>query len=154
MVKTRKQKRKTRKQRGGTFFNVWFKNRQAKGNSFSVNESKNTPRVNFKGSGLYTFIMWDPDAPAKSWLHWLVVNAEEGDVKKGEVLMPYSGPNPPSGLHHYYIAVYSQKGPLQIDAPQERGYFNLENFIQEHNLLEVAKTSLIVEKIEGNSYRK
>ncbi len=154
MVNTRKQKRKTRKQRGGNNFRVWFNGREAKRNLFPKNQTQKTPKVNFKGPGLYTFIMWDPDAPAKSWLHWLVVNAEEGDVKRGEELIPYSGPNPPSGTHHYYVHVYSQKGPLQIEAPPERGYFNVENFIQEHELLNVGEAMIMVEKIESNNFKK
>lgn len=136
---TRKLKRKTRKQRkqrGGSF-QVRFGGKIIQ-NPLSVkNFPKNIPQVNFKGLGLYTVIMWDPDAPASSWLHWLVVNAEEGDVKRGEELLSYAPPTPPSGTHTYHIAIYSQKGPLQVEAPAERGYFNHESFIKEYELLEV-----------------
>lgn len=140
---TRKLKRKTRKQRGGSLqvrFGEKIMNKLVSVKNFP----KNVPRVNFKGPGLYTLIMWDPDAPAKSWLHWLVVNAEEGDVKKGEELMNYTPPTPPSGTHTYHIAMYSQKGPLKIERPTERGYFHHANFIQEYELIEVAKTSVEV----------
>lgn len=139
-------KRKTRKQikqRGG--FQVRFGGKIMNKPLVSKNFPKNIPSVNFKGSGLYTLIMWDPDAPASSWLHWLVVNAEEGDVRKGEELMPYAPPSPPSGIHTYSIAIYSQKGPLQVEAPTERGYFNHHTFIQEYELLEVGKTSFQVQ---------
>ena len=144
MVKRRTQnlKRKTRKQRGG--FQVKFGERILNKPLSVKNFPKNTPRVNFKGPGLYTLIMWDPDAPAKSWLHWLIVNAEEGDVKRGEELMRYAPPTPPSGTHTYHLAIYSQKGPIQVEAPAERGYFNHTEFIQEYELIEIEKTSVQV----------
>lgn len=51
--------------------------------------------------------MVDPDAPspdapkARSWLHWLVVNArpglEVGTKGNGTVLTSYNGPTPPRG---------------------------------------------------------
>lgn len=140
---TRKLKRKTRKQRGGSL-QVRFGNRSINKPTSEKNFPKNVPRLNFKEPGLYTILMWDPDAPAKSWLHWLVVNAESGDVQQGEEVMPYAPPSPPSGTHTYYIGIYSQKGPLQVDAPTERGYFNPVNFIQDYNLIEVGRTSVQV----------
>lgn len=139
----RKLKRKTRKQRGGSF-QVRFGKRIMNKTVSVKNFPKNVPHVDFKGTGLFTLIMWDPDAPAKSWLHWLVVNAEEGDVKRGEELMNYAPPTPPSGTHTYHIAMYSQKGPLQVERPTERGYFHHANFVQEYELIEVAKTSVEV----------
>ncbi len=127
--KTRKLKRKaprSKKQRGGAL------DVRLRGN--------NAPEVNFSGSGLYTLIMWDPDARAKSWLHWLIINAEEGDVKRGEVIMNYAPPSPPSGTHSYYIAMYSQAGPLKLEEkPAERGYFNVDNFVAENKLLKVGE---------------
>jgi phosphatidylethanolamine-binding protein (PEBP) family uncharacterized protein len=135
---TRRLKRKTRKQRGSGFqvrFGAITMNRAISRKNFPTN----IPSINFKGPGLYTLIMWDPDAPAKSWLHWLVINAEEGDVKRGEEIMKYAPPTPPSGIHTYHIAMYSQKGPLELERPTERGYFHHANFVQEYDLIEVAK---------------
>lgn len=129
--KTRKLKRKATRskskgQRGGAL------NVRLRGN--------HAPNVNFSGSGLYTVIMWDPDAHAKSWLHWLVINAEEGDVRRGEVIMNYAPPSPPSGTHRYFIAMYSQAGPLRLEEkPAERGYFNVDNFVAENKLLKVGE---------------
>jgi phosphatidylethanolamine-binding protein (PEBP) family uncharacterized protein len=37
--------------------------------------------------------MFDPDAPAGTWLHWL--RGAEGDY------WPYQPPSPPSGTHRY-----------------------------------------------------
>jgi phosphatidylethanolamine-binding protein (PEBP) family uncharacterized protein len=80
------------------------------------------PRVDVTGGqGLYTLIMVDPDAPspdapkARSWLHWLVVNAtapgepgKAGGGGGGDVLCDYAGPTPPRGLHRYVFLVYPQ----------------------------------------------
>ncbi len=131
--KTRKLKRKaTRSQRQ--------KGKQ-RGGALDVRlRGNNAPEVNFSGSGLYTVIMWDPDAQAKTWLHWLVINAEEGDVKRGEVIMNYAPPSPPSGTHRYFITMYSQAGPLRLEEkPAERGYFNVDNFVAENKLLKVGE---------------
>ncbi|MEQ9377642.1 MAG: YbhB/YbcL family Raf kinase inhibitor-like protein [Imperialibacter sp.] len=61
----------------------------------------------------------DPDAPGKTWLHWLVWNIPithqieensvpgmEGtnDFKKSTA---YGGPCPPSGTHRYFFKVYA-----------------------------------------------
>lgn len=90
------------------------------------------PTATVAGPGLFTLIMADPDAPApetpkaRSWLHWLIVNARAGDVGRGgngSVVTPYAGPTPPRGNHRYVFLVYEQKGPVQAAAPEARGRF-------------------------------
>lgn len=137
--KTRKLKRKTRKQRGGAF-TVRFGGKVANGTVFPSTLTKRAPEIIYRSPGLYTLIMWDPDALAKSWLHWLVINAEEGDVKHGEEIMKYAPPTPPSGTHRYFVTLYSQGGPLILqEIPTERGYFNVDTFVQENNLVKVGE---------------
>ena len=66
-------------------------------------------------------IVDDPDAPGKTWIHWLVwnidpktveiregsvpVNAVEGTSDFGQAA--YGGPCPPAGSHRYYFKVYA-----------------------------------------------
>jgi phosphatidylethanolamine-binding protein (PEBP) family uncharacterized protein len=143
---SRRKTRKLRKQRGGqSQLVVQFKNKSANGSVFLKNLTKNAPKVNYKGTGLYTLLMWDPDAPAKSWLHWLVINMEGADVKRGDEIISYTPPSPPSGTHRYFITLYSQKGPYElIEPPKERGYFNMDAFVQENQLLKVGEAMVQV----------
>lgn len=70
-------------------------------------------------------IVDDPDAPGKTWVHWLVWNipithhikensvpGEQGwnDFKK----VSYGGPCPPSGTHRYFFKVYALDALLKL----------------------------------------
>jgi Raf kinase inhibitor-like YbhB/YbcL family protein len=76
----------------------------------------------------------DPDAPGKTWVHWIAFNlpasarelpenvpAQESlnggkqgtnDFKK----VGYGGPCPPSGTHHYYFKLYALDTDLTLDS--------------------------------------
>ena len=73
-------------------------------------------------------IMDDLDAPAGTWVHWLVWNipANKTGFSKGEnVTFPqgkndfgnlrYGGPCPPSGVHHYYFKLYALDITLDLN---------------------------------------
>jgi Raf kinase inhibitor-like YbhB/YbcL family protein len=91
-------------------------------------------------------IMDDPDAPAGTWVHWLLWNvpgdvreiaqgqvppgAEEGLNSWGE--QGYGGPQPPSGTHHYFFRVYALDTSLQLPASSERE--DLEGAMRGHVL--------------------
>jgi len=76
------------------------------------------------------FIVDDPDAPAKTWVHWVVYNinpnvteVEEGNIPEGgaegmtDFGSPgYGGPCPPSGIHRYFFKLYALDSVL--DLPQ------------------------------------
>ena len=69
----------------------------------------------------FALIMDDPDAPAGTWVHWVVLNIppETRELKSapgGKIDIPgaiqgkndfkklgYGGPAPPSGTHHYHF---------------------------------------------------
>lgn len=74
---------------------------------------------------LYTLIAWDPDAPAKSWLHWLVVNCDGPDPSSGETVMPWAPPTPPAGTgeHRYIFGLFRQGTVLELNPPGSRGGF-------------------------------
>lgn len=63
-------------------------------------------------------IVDDPDAPAKTWVHWVVydmpaisrigegsVTGKQGINDSGRV--QYDGPCPPSGTHRYFFKIYA-----------------------------------------------
>lgn len=69
----------------------------------------------------FVLLVHDPDAPAKDWLHWLVVNippsttsvTENNTPPGGTVLLndsnetTYDGLCPPNGRHRYYFIIYA-----------------------------------------------
>jgi len=67
-----------------------------------------------------TIIVDDPDAPSKTWVHWIIFDVpasppemeikdsllrKEGTNDFGKI--GYGGPCPPSGMHHYHFRVYA-----------------------------------------------
>lgn len=73
-------------------------------------------------SGVKSFVLIsdDPDAPAGTWVHWLVFNIPpetrvigEGEEPKGTAgrnswgKEGYGGPCPPSGTHRYFFKLYA-----------------------------------------------
>ena len=96
-------------------------------------------------------IVDDPDAPARTWVHWVVygippsqLQLPEG-VKPGPVLSSggrqgvndfektgYGGPCPPSGTHRYYFKLYA----LDADVSLKEGATkkDLEQFMEGHIL--------------------
>ncbi len=103
------------------------------------------------GTKYMAIICEDPDAPARTWIHWIVYNipfksggiAEkmphkqaledgtiqgENDFKK----IGYDGPHPPYGVHRYYFRVYALDSRLKIDGTADKS-----DLIKamEHNIL-------------------
>jgi len=71
----------------------------------------------------------DPDAPAGTWVHWVVWNIDprtaeiaEGSVPRGAHQglndfrrLDYGGPCPPSGTHRYFFKLYALDTPLDLE---------------------------------------
>jgi Raf kinase inhibitor-like YbhB/YbcL family protein len=81
-----------------------------------------------KGTKTLALLVDDPDAPKKTFDHWVVYNISptnairenskpgtEGKNGKGQI--GYTGPCPPSGQHHYYFTVYALDTRLDLKAP-------------------------------------
>lgn len=122
-----------------------------KGNSqlLQVTDTQSQPRLLLtpsKEGNLYTLLMSDPDAPAKSWLHWLVTNipGSAPDVSQGDEVISYAPPSPPSGTHRYIFSLYEQPASIMVSAPDERGNFNVEMFERHHGLRKVASRTVKV----------
>jgi Raf kinase inhibitor-like YbhB/YbcL family protein len=79
-------------------------------------------------------IVDDPDAPGKTWTHWLVWNVDPKTIEIREGGVPinavegtndfgkpaYGGPCPPSGSHRYYFKVYALDTTLLLPSSAKR----------------------------------
>ena len=82
------------------------------------------------GTSTLALIVDDPDAPNKTWVHWVVYNIPltgkiEQDSIPGEVgpndfeQDNYGGPCPPSGTHRYFFKLYALDTELHLDNPSK-----------------------------------
>ena len=74
-------------------------------------------------------IVDDPDAPGRTWVHWVVWNIGVGTKEIKENSLPagaqegmndfrkrsYGGPCPPSGTHRYFFKLYALDTVLDLD---------------------------------------
>jgi Raf kinase inhibitor-like YbhB/YbcL family protein len=79
-------------------------------------------------TGALALIVDDPDAPAGTWVHWVVWNIGAGTKEIPENSVPpgaiqgrndfgktvYGGPCPPSGTHRYRFKLYALDAPLSL----------------------------------------
>jgi Raf kinase inhibitor-like YbhB/YbcL family protein len=89
----------------------------------------------------YALIVEDPDAPRKTWVHWVVYNIEaaakgfsEGKISQKAIEgvndfrnVGYGGPCPPSGTHRYVFTLYALD--RYLDLPQGASKGELETAI-------------------------
>ncbi len=82
------------------------------------------------GTESLALVAEDPDAPAGTWVHWLLwnippetVGVEENSVPDGFVSgindfgkNSYGGPCPPSGTHRYFFKLYALDRKLSLPA--------------------------------------
>lgn len=80
-------------------------------------------------------IVDDPDAPAGTWVHWVVWNIPPGTREIPENSVPegaiqgtndfgkqkYGGPCPPSGTHRYFFKLYALDAPLALKPGASKG---------------------------------
>lgn len=89
-----------------------------------------SPELNWSGAPentkSYVIICDDPDAPAGTWVHWVVFDIDPAVTKLAEgmekgyevkgvakqgvtsfIAPGYGGPCPPSGTHRYYFKIYA-----------------------------------------------
>jgi len=102
----------------------------------------------------FTLIMDDPDAPAGTWVHWVLYDLPKDTknipeaVPKAEVLpsgakqgitdfrqVGYGGPSPPPGLpHRYFFKLYALDCMLNL--PPRHSKKDVEKAMQGHILAE------------------
>ena len=78
-----------------------------------------------KGTESLVLIMDDPDAPAGTFVHWVVWNIPPDEIKENSVPgvqglndfreNSYGGPCPPSSTHRYFFKIYALDGTLSLD---------------------------------------
>jgi Raf kinase inhibitor-like YbhB/YbcL family protein len=93
-----------------------------------------------EGTQSFALIMDDPDAPAGTWVHWVLFNIPASArglseaIPSGETLpdgsmhgenssgnLGYNGPCPPSGTHHYFFKLYALDETLGLSAGADKG---------------------------------
>lgn len=102
------------------------------------------------GALSFALIMYDPDAPAGNWVHWILANIPATEIHFPEGTTPagvevghnswnqtgYDGPQPPSRVHRYIIQVYALDVKLVLPAGFNRK--QLEQTMRGHILGEAA----------------
>ena len=88
-----------------------------------------------EGTKTIVIVCDDPDAPMKTWVHWVIFNIP-GDVTRLPENVPpekelangarqgmndfhkvgYGGPCPPSGTHRYFFKIYALDSTLDLPA--------------------------------------
>ena len=88
-------------------------------------------------------IVDDPDAPAGTWIHWVIWNIpptgkiEENSIPGTEGMNDfgrnsYGGPAPPSGTHRYFFKVYALDTTLDLGSDAKKG--DVEKAMEGHIL--------------------
>lgn len=85
-------------------------------------------------------IIDDPDAPGKTWVHWIVYDMpviseiEENSVPGKQGIndfakYEYGGPCPPAGTHHYHFKIYALDKKLELEEGKNKS--ELENVMHD-----------------------
>lgn len=91
-------------------------------------------------------IVDDPDAPSKTWVHWVVFNINPKVKEVAENSIPklgvqgltdfgkpgYGGPCPPSGTHRYFFKLYALDTSLNLSGAVSKN--EIEKAIEGHVL--------------------
>lgn len=92
----------------------------------------------------FVLIVDDPDAPGKTWVHWVLFNIDasikyiaegssagiQGDTDFNAA--KYGGPCPPSGIHHYHFKLYALD--MKLDLPKGATKQQVEQAMEGHIL--------------------
>lgn len=92
-------------------------------------------------------IVDDPDAPSKTWVHWVAwdIDPSESEIKEGSAptgtegttdfgTTGWGGPCPPSGTHRYFFKLYALNAKLNLDPSTTKE--SLESAMEGHILEE------------------
>lgn len=113
-------------------------------------EFKNVP----EDSQSLVLIVDDPDAPGKTWVHWLVFNIDPTTIIVHEDSVPtggieamtdfghtgYGGPCPPAGPHRYRFKLYALN--ITMDLTEDITKQELEHAIDGHIIEKTELTGL------------
>ena len=138
MKRSRTLKRKTRKYKkkgGANSMEVRYPTFTVNNNETNENSTKNKPIILLYQMPYSTLIMYDLDAPNGTYLHYLVINIQNGNINSGDTIVSYAPATPPpgSGTHRYIFEQLQQSSPFTFAEP-ERSNFNINNFKQQNGL--------------------
>lgn len=102
-----------------------------------------------QGAKAFALIVDDPDAPAGTWVHWVIYNLVAGPLPEGVPArdraaggiqgkndfqrIGYGGPCPPPGkAHRYFFKLYALDAPLDLGAAARKS--DVEKAMQGHTL--------------------
>ncbi len=131
----------------------------------TVAQTTEEPVISFqKQKGMYyTILMYDPDAPAGTWVHMLKMNVSSAD-EHGDVLMSYIGPSPPAGsglgpqgTHRYITSVYEQHGYVDsLPTYGTRAKFDVDGLVSRYGLQHLGSSIFTVDAkpAQGGKRRK
>lgn len=159
--KNQQKNRHTRKYKGGndkcspftgcsTPITIQYSAGTVEENELTQEDTKNIPDLDFKKgpNTTYLLMMWDPDAPSPSFLHWmqLYTPSSINNVHVIQELVPYKGPTPPSGIHRYYFTIYTIDNTIssKIIVPSKRSSFNINLFENTYSLNKVCERCMFV----------
>ena len=83
----------------------------------------------------FALIVDDPDAPAGTWVHWLVkeIPADTKEIQQNSVpgnqvvndfgKPDYGGPCPPSGVHRYFFRLYALDIGTLLEANDKESFY-------------------------------
>ena len=130
-----------------------FQNNGMLPSKFTCDENNINPELQIqeipKNAKSLALIMDDPDAPAGTWVHWVVWNIPIINIIKEDSIpgkegitsfrtKSYGGPCPPSGTHRYFFKLFALDTSLNLsDSTTAK---DLENAVKGHIL---DKTELI-----------
>lgn len=110
---------------------------------FTCDGENVSPRLKWmnkpKGTKSFALIFEDPDAPSKTWSHWVLYNLPPNQTGLKERVQNlktfhngamhgindfktygYSGPCPPSGTHNYFMKLYALDSELDLEPGASR----------------------------------
>lgn len=106
-----------------------FKNNQPIPEKFSCDGKDINPTLIIEdlpeGTKTLALIVDDPDAPAGTWVHWVVFNIRPtGKIEEDSIpgiqgvndfkKLNYGGPCPPAGTHRYFFKLYALSSELEL----------------------------------------
>ena len=135
-----------------------FEHNQEVPSEYTCDGSDTSPELNIEyvpeGTKSLALIMDDPDAPAGTWVHWVVWNIAPTTTRIEENSIPagaaqgindfgrknYGGPCPPSGTHRYKFNIYALDTTLNLPPDSEKQ--DVEKVMQGHILAQATLTGL------------
>ncbi len=141
-----------------TLFSPGFRSGQAIPKRYTADGSNVSPEVSWTaipaGTKSFALICEDPDAPAGTWIHWIVYDIPANKTTLRQALpaeatlkdqtkqginsfrhVGYGGPSPPPGpAHHYFFRLYALNDMFGYELPMT--LYKFRAFVQKHKLAE------------------